>query len=294
MNINQLIYFVEVYENTSITAAAKKLYVSQPAISKAIKELEEEYNIILFTRKNNQIYITENAKFFYKLIKPLIENYQNVEEKLKEYTNKNITLALGMPPMLGTFLFPSILNSFSNKNKGFNFKIKEFGSFANQKAILNGEIDIAFTVIYEGKIDSNLEYIKLGTTELLFAVNKKNPLAKKENITLKELENYPIILMKEDSLQYQLVNQMFNKENINPDIVLTSNQLYIIKELLSNERNNYGAFIFKMLIKENDDIIGISLDKKIMLDVIICYKKGTNLSAKTKRFINFVKNNVSL
>lgn len=251
-------------------------------------------NTILFTRKNNQIYITENAKFFYKLIKPLIENYQNVEEKLKEYTNKNITLALGMPPMLGTFLFPSILNSFSNKNKGFNFKIKEFGSFANQKAVLNGEIDIAFTVIYEGKIDSNLEYIKLGTTELLFAVNKKNPLAKKENITLKELENYPIILMKEDSLQYQLVNQMFNKENINPDIVLTSNQLYIIKKLLSNERNNYGAFIFKMLIKENDDIIGISLDKKIMLDVIICYKKGTNLSAKTKRFINFVKNNVSL
>ena len=153
-----------------------------------------------------------------------------------------------MPPMLGTFLFPSILNSFSNKNKGFNFKIKEFGSFANQKAVLNGEIDIAFTVIYEGKIDSNLEYIKLGTTELLFAVNKKNPLAKKENITLKELENYPIILMKEDSLQYQLVNQMFNKENINPDIVLTSNQLYIIKELLSNERNNYGAFIFKMFI----------------------------------------------
>lgn len=121
-----------------------------------------------------------------------------------------------------------------------------------------------------------------------------NALAKKENITLKELENYPIILMKEDSLQYQLVNQMFNKENINPDIVLTSNQLYIIKELLSNERNNYGAFIFKMLIKENDDIIGISLDKKIMLDVIICYKKGTNLSSKTKRFINFVKNNVSL
>lgn len=213
---------------------------------------------------------------------------------MNDYINKHSTLNLGIPPMLGTFLFPPIFNVFANENSGFQFKIKEYGSFANKKAVLDGEIDIAFTVTNECEVGDELEYIKIGETSLIFAVNKNNPLASKKVISANDIKNTPLILMKEDSLQYQIITSLFKEQNITPNILLTSNQFYIIKELLQSSDNNCGAFIFKQLIKDGENIIGIQFEKELKLDVLICYKKDAKLLSTTKRFIEFIKNNIKL
>lgn len=156
MNINQLVYFVTVVKYNNITKAAKELYISQPAISLAIKDLEKEFGLTLFKRKNNVLTLTQHGKYLYDLSMPLIQEYNNVNERMNDYINKHSTLNLGIPPMLGTFLFPPIFNVFANENSGFQFKIKEYGSFANKKAVLDGEIDIAFTVTNECEVGDEL------------------------------------------------------------------------------------------------------------------------------------------
>lgn len=196
MNINQLVYFVTVVKYNNITKAAKELYISQPAISLAIKDLEKEFGLTLFKRKNNVLTLTQHGKYLYDLSMPLIQEYNNVNERMNDYINKHSTLNLGIPPMLGTFLFPPIFNVFANENSGFQFKIKEYGSFANKKAVLDGEIDIAFTVTNECEVGDELEYIKIGETSLIFAVNKNNPLASKKVISANDIKNTPLILMK--------------------------------------------------------------------------------------------------
>lgn len=294
MNINQLVYFVTVVKYNNITKAAKELYISQPAISLAIKDLEKEFGLTLFKRKNNVLTLTQHGKYLYDLSMPLIQEYNNVNERMNDYINKHSTLNLGIPPMLGTFLFPPIFNVFANENSGFQFKIKEYGSFANKKAVLGGEIDIAFTVTNECEVGDELEYIKIGETSLIFAVNKNNPLASKKVISANDIKNTPLILMKEDSLQYQIITSLFKEQNITPNILLTSNQFYIIKELLQSSDNNCGAFIFKQLIKDGENIIGIQFEKELKLDVLICYKKDAKLLSTTKRFIEFIKNNIKL
>ena len=100
--------------------------------------------------------------------------------------------------------------------------------------------------------------------------------------------------MKEDSLQYQIITSLFKEQNITPNILLTSNQFYIIKELLQSSDNNCGAFIFRQLIKDGENIIGIQFEKELKLDVLICYKKDAKLLSTTKRFIEFIKNNIKL
>lgn len=294
MNINQLIYFVTVVKYNNITKAAKELYISQPAISLAIKDLEKEFGLTLFKRKNNVLTLTSHGKYLYDLSLPLIQEYNNVNERMNDYINKHTTLNLGIPPMLGTFLFPPIFNVFANENPGFQFKIKEYGSFANKRAVLDGEIDIAFTVTNEHEMEGELEYIKIGETSLIFAVNKNNPLSSKQVITAEDIKSTPLILMKEDSLQYQIITSLFKEKNISPNILLTSNQLYIIKELLQSSDNNCGAFIFKQLIKDGENIVGIPFEKELKLDILICYKKDAKLLSTTKRFIEFIKNNIKL
>ena len=75
MKIIQLQYFVEVVKTNNISKAAKNLYVSQPAISSAIRELEKEFNTTLFIRYNNQITLTDEGHYLYRLALDLLENF---------------------------------------------------------------------------------------------------------------------------------------------------------------------------------------------------------------------------
>ena len=89
MNINQLVYFVTVVKYNNITKAAKELYISQPAISLAIKDLEKEFGLTLFKRKNNVLTLTQHGKYLYDLSMPLIQEYNNVNERMNDYINKH-------------------------------------------------------------------------------------------------------------------------------------------------------------------------------------------------------------
>ena len=85
MTIIQLQYFVTVVKTNSITKAAKQLFVSQPAVSSSIKELEKEFNVALFVRYNNQIVLTDEGHHLYKLAVNLLQNYANSYEDMKNY-----------------------------------------------------------------------------------------------------------------------------------------------------------------------------------------------------------------
>ena len=124
MNINQLVYFVTVVKYNNITKAAKELYISQPAISLAIKDLEKEFGLTLFKRKNNVLTLTQHGKYLYDLSMPLIQEYNNVNERMNDYINKHSTLNLGIPPMLGTFLFHQSLMFLQMKIQDSNSRSK--------------------------------------------------------------------------------------------------------------------------------------------------------------------------
>ena len=82
MKIIQLQYFVEVVKTNNISKAAKNLYVSQPAISTAIRELEKEFNTSLFIRYNNQITLTDEGHYLYLLALDLLDNFEKVRSHM--------------------------------------------------------------------------------------------------------------------------------------------------------------------------------------------------------------------
>ncbi len=178
MTIIQLQYFVSVVKLNSITKAAKQLYVSQPAISFAIKELEKEFNTTLFVRYNNQLVLTDEGHHLYKLATNLIANFDSVSEDMRNYIKKSMILKIGVPPMLGSFIVPSLIQEYSKINPNVEVQLMELGSVANKQAIINREISCGFTVKHKDNIDASLDYIKVTKTSLFFAVNKNNPLSK--------------------------------------------------------------------------------------------------------------------
>ena len=291
MTIQQLQYFVAVVKHNNITKAAKSLYVSQPAISLAIKELEKEFDTNLFVRYNNQLVLTDEGHHLYKLATGLLNEYDNVIENMNGYIKKSSILKIGVPPMLGSFLLPSLIQKYTAAKPNVEIQLIELGSAANQRALLDREITCSFTVKHKDNIDSNLDYIKVANTALFFAINKNNPLAKHSEISIKDIKNTPLILMKEDSLQSHLIQEEFKKNKVEPNIKIRTNQLYTIKELIIG--NNLGAFLFTQVFQydNDDDLVLIPLKDPLEFDIILAWEKHSQLNDATKDFINFVKSN---
>lgn len=289
MTLNHLNYFVTVVKLNSITKAAKALYVTQPAISAAIKELEKEFNTSLFVRYNNQLILTDEGHHLYRLAVNLLNLSDKLEEDMKNYVKKAEVLKIGVPPMLGSFIIPTLIQDYGKDNSEVEVQLTELGSMANQKAILDHEISCGFTVKHQDNINESLEYVKVATTSLFFAINKNHPLAKKKVIRFEDIKNTPLILMKEDCLQSSLIQNEFEKRGLTPNIKIRTNQLYTIKELIST--NNLGAFLFTQVFKyDNEDIITIPLKEPLDFDIILAWEKHVPLNDVTKKFISFIKN----
>ena len=292
MTITQLIYFTTVVKTNNISKAAKQLYVSQAAVSFSIKELEKEFNTTLFVRYNNQIVLTDEGHHLYKLAINLLQDYDNTIEDMKGYIKKSSVLKIGVPPMLGSFIVPSIVQEYAQANPNVEVQLMELGSVANQKAIIDRELSCGFTVKHKDNIDSSLDYIKISTTSLFFAINKNNPLSKKEAVSIQDINNTPLILMKEDSLQSTLIQNEFAKRNLTPNIKISTNQLYTIKELLLG--NNLGAFLFTQVFKDDSNqIAAIPLKDPLDFDIILAWGKDASLNEATKSFLRFVENKIN-
>ena len=287
MKIIQLQYFVEVVKTNNISKAAKNLYVSQPAISTAIRELEKEFNTSLFIRYNNQITLTDEGHYLYRLALDLLENFEKVRSDMYSYVKQFEVLKIGIPPMLGTFILPSIINSYTKENPNVEIQLTELGSMENRQALIDREITLGLTVkSKDEKLPEPLTYIKIMDTTLLFTVNSNHPLAKKQIISIKDIKDFPLILMKKDCLQSLLVSNTFEENGLIPNIKVRTNQLYTIKELIKN--NNLGAFMFNQVIENELSITGIQLEKPIDLEIVLAYRKDANLNNISKRFLKCI------
>ena len=116
MKLIQLEYFCAVSRYHSITQAAQKLYVTQPAISSAIRELEKEFSINLFTRSKNHLTLTTEGEAFYQKASTLLATIHETESELYDLGHQVTPIRIGIPPLLSTLFFPEMLLLFHQEH----------------------------------------------------------------------------------------------------------------------------------------------------------------------------------
>lgn len=269
MNVNYELYkvFFVVAGCDTITEAAKKLYISQPAITKSIKKLEEQLHTTLFVRSVKGTKLTPEGEKFYKQIKPAIEQLLAAENELSSYTKKII---IGIDDISIQKHLTNPLKNILNQNKNIKLHIKEEKTDKLIEDILNGNIDLAITslnldTIKNYKINgyklldlnlclignssikqhSNYNDTQIITTNPSFT-NSKNIIVVDNYSQVKELvnQNLGIGIIPKEFIKNELEeNKMFVIEN---NIADTS--LYIITN--PNTINNYVIRFKKLTIDE--------------------------------------------
>ena len=278
MNIDFELYriFYCVANNGNITKASEELNISQPAISKSIKNFEEQLGGQLFIRTIRGVILTEEGKEFYNYIKQAIEYINNAENKFTDLINLETgSIKIGISTTLTKeFLLP-YLEKFHSLYPKIDIQIATNLTSELFLKLKNGLIDIVILNLNEKNYGNDIEIIKCRKINDCFVVNSNYKELLNKEISLKDLNNYPLILQAKGSNTREFLDNFTKANNVilKPNIELASYTLvvefakigwgigYATKDYIKKQLNNKELFELKLKEKIPSRYIGIALSK---------------------------------
>lgn len=200
MTLNQLKYAIELSKVDSINEAAKKLFISQPSLTAALKSLEQEIGFDIFIRTKSGISLTVKGTEFLGYAKSVVEQYDILDAKYISKSNVKRTFQVSMQHY--TFAVNAFVNVIKQYGMDkYEFEIHETKTYEVIENVKNqkSEIGVLYMNDYNhtilGKIlnDSDLCFTPLFECGIYVYMSKKNPLATKKEVTMEELDDYPCL-----------------------------------------------------------------------------------------------------
>ena len=278
MNIDFELYriFYVVANHCNITKASEELSISQPAISKSIKNLEEQLGGQLFVRTKRGVVLTEEGKEFYNYIKQAIEYINNAENKFTDLINLETgCIKIGISTTLTKeFLLP-YLKEFHSLYPKIDIQIITNLTSDLMPKLRNGLIDIVILNLNDKNYGNDIDIIKCRKINDCFVVNNKYKDLTLKEVSLKDLNNYPLILQAKGSNTREFLDNIARENGVvlKPNIELASYSLvvefskiglgigYATKEYIKEEIKNKELYELKIKEKIPSRYIGIALSK---------------------------------
>ncbi|KYZ75119.1 LysR family transcriptional regulator [Anaerosporomusa subterranea] len=286
MDLRQLEYFRMVCRLNNMTRAAERLHVAQPAISVAIQKLEEELGVLLFERSQKQFTLTAEGRVFLERAEELLNKAQDAILEMHEYRElRKGSLKLGVPPMIGSFLFPHIFAGFKQLYPSIQLKVIEEGSLAVRKLLEQDEVDLGIVIVSDPSPLLSIQPIAGG--EILLCVSPDHHLSELETIGFENLRDEPFILLKEDTYHRQIIVSECKQHGFEPNVLLSSSQIETIRGLVSK---GVGiSFLLDVIARKDGQIHCLHLADPIHITIGLAWKKDRYLSKAAQSFVDFMK-----
>ena len=286
MTLAQLRYFCTAARLHSITQAAEALFVTQPTISIAIRDLEKEFGIPLFSHRNGKLAITEEGALFYERASAILTMCDDLRAEYSTGALQSSRVRIGIPPLLSTVFFPELLNAFHREHPDVWLELQEFGSVRACSLVQDDMLDASLVNMEMPDIEKFKSHI-LRTEPLFFTVASGHPFENKTILSLKDLDGQPLILYNQDSVQNQILQSRFEALGVSPKIILKSSQIPTILNFL--REGSCGCFLYKDILPQLPGVTGIPLESPIETKVGLVWKRGRFMSRGMETFLSFCK-----
>ena len=284
MELRQLEYFQTASRLRNITRAARLLKVSQPNITVAIKKLEAELGILLFDRSQKQLTLTPEGAVFLKRIEVALRTIDDAILEVNDYKQlQKGTIKIGIPPMMGAYLFPKVFSGFRQLHPNLDVLLYEEGSLSIREKLERDELDFGIIIIPAST--KNLNVLRMSRSQLMVCVAQDSELADKYEITPADIAASDLIMMKEGSYLREIVQSKLNELKISPRTVLESGQIVTIKGLVAHKVGI--AFLLDFICENATDIKALPFYDPIFVDIGLAWKKDRYVSNAAQEFINF-------
>lgn len=286
MTLVQLKYFQTVCKYNNITRASNELHISQPSLSNAIKDLEKEFGISLFYRFSKGLVLTEEGSLFLEETNHLLEHADLFISRINGLNQLNQTVKLGVPPMLSTLIFPHLLQSFHESFPNINLQMVENETLSNKVMVLDNTLDAAI-ISCNDPLPASLGFYDICSMDIYFYTSINNKLCTKTTINLSDLSSTPLALLAENSFLTSFIKQCFKFQHLIPKVMLHTNQLATIHQLVENK--TASTFLFDNIFPTEQNIVKIPVNGLPKIKIRLIWNANQTLSLGTQNLIRLSK-----
>lgn len=226
LTISSLQYFKAVAETQNFTKAAQSLNLSQPALSRVIKNIERDLGCMLFKPKGRGSELTIYGKIYLEHVNEALDSLSAGERKIQVLTApKSGVVRISSLYSLGVNLLPFVIKEFNSEYEQVKFEISQHPTKIQLDLLRSGEVDICFCTDFEGFGDENeFEKIIIMVEDLYVLVNKSHRLADRKEATLQELRDENFIFYSDLTYFKKPAMKLFEKVGVKPKIIYESNE----------------------------------------------------------------------
>ena len=285
MEIRHLQYFVEVVKEKSFTRAASRLSVTQPTISKMVKDLEDELGFPLLLRSGKEILPTDAGNTLISHAKAILQSMQAIGAAFDDLRGGHQgVLRIGLPPMIGANFFPDVIQTFHDQYPGIDLQIFEYGGKRIEEEVEQGNLHVG--VVAAPVHSKSIEDVLFIKEELQVLLPITHPLANRQAITLQELREERWILFQEDFSLHEVILAACQEVGFMPKVVCRSAHWDFIVSLVATKLGI--ALLPRTICKSltRQDVFAADLMNPIIpWHLRLLWRQGDALSFATKRFM---------
>jgi DNA-binding transcriptional LysR family regulator len=289
MDIRHLQYFLEVARHSSFTKAAESLYITQPTISKMVRNLEEEIGVELFERVGKRITLTDAGWVLFSQAEVMVKSFENMKIRLADLMElKRGKIRIGLPPMVGASFFPKVIGKFCEQYPGIELELLEVGSKKVEADVASGMLDSGVVLLPTD--EALFESYSFVNEQIRVVVHPTHPLAEQQEVSLIELAQERFLLFHEDfSLHNRIIDECV-RVGFHPAVMYKSSQWDFLSEMVAA---NVGITLLPQTIcRELDPRRFHSLalvNPTIRWHLGMIWRKNAYLSYATREWIRFTK-----
>ena len=285
MNTRLLTYFVKLVETENFTRAAEQLHIAQPALSVAIKKLEQQLDLPLFHRNERKVTLTHEGEVLLEHARLILQQINDANIAMAELKGfEKGEVKLGVPSMLGSYFFPEILMAFKRKYPNLKLTIIEAGTQSIRQMLLDGELDLG--VIHNEDVPKRLETEHLVTSQMVAVVSEQHPLASQSCIKFKDFFKEDLVMFKAGYFHREFIDEICEKYHFKPKISFETN---LLPMMLNIVRHDFSISALLELVTEHEKgVVAIPFEEPVHLNIAMAWRKNGYLSLADRAFLEFV------
>lgn len=293
MTLLQIKYLTSVGKTGNVSKAANDLFVSRPTVSRALRELEDEFGVPLFSRTNSGLLFTEEGKFFYEKcleIQHLVDTTQRQMRIMREKMTPTLsrTIRIGITPTTSILLYPELYFELKKKYPDINIVTMEYSRIKSRTALEEGEIDFHLTA--DARLETMPECfdrIELMDTQLVFCMAPAHRLAGKAFVTSDDIKDEPLIYLAKYFQDETSIDKLYTQKGFEPNIKFRSLQMSSIKELTASGLG--CAILMQGVIDDGERIVSAAFDPPFPTTVCLVWNRTGQHNEAFYSFLEFAQ-----
>ncbi len=286
MDLRKLEIFVAVAEQENFSHAAAALHMAQPAVSIAIRKLEDELAMPLFDRSQRQVRLTTEGRALLVRARSILNEVEELKRSstaLRDLLQGELSLAC--PSMLATYFLPDLLSGFLREHPGLRAAVTQVGTARVERMLLADEIEIGVTTSDDASAP-DLEHIPLVKEQMVLCMAANHPWAGRRRISVAQLHDSPMVVYESGYFIRSQLDQLCAVHGVNPQYRMQTNFLPLLIRMV---KQGLGTTVgLKVMVEQEPGLVGVPLSPRTELQMSLAKRRGRTISRANQAFFDWL------